>query len=198
MVHPAARLLVWGVAAVALQLIEGSPLYLLAAISLGSASLLSGPRLLRLLRRARWLLLAVGLLFSLSTPGVFLLPSLGVFGPTTDGLDLAATHLARLTAVLASLALLLEYTPSAAFVGALYGLLSPAASLGMDRERVAVRLMLVMSYAEAARGGDWRDWLEPAAPARSERIVLTAAPWRWHDGLLLAVALLTAAALVAA
>jgi energy-coupling factor transporter transmembrane protein EcfT len=198
MPHPAASLLVWGAAAVALQLLHATLLYVVAAVVLGLAIMLSGERLLRLLRRTRWLLLAIALLFSLSTPGLLVLPQLGVFSPTADGLQLAATHLTRLVAVLASLALLLEYTPPAAFVGALFGLLSPAAGLGLDRERVAVRLMLVMQYAEAARGGNWREWLDPAAPAGPERIALTRMPWRWHDGVLLAVALSAAAGLIAA
>jgi energy-coupling factor transporter transmembrane protein EcfT len=197
MPHPAARLLVWGAAAVAVQGLQGFALYFIGASLLGAAALLGAARLVRLLRRTRWLLLAIALLFGFSTPGVLLLPDIGALSPTTEGIDLAATHVVRLVAVLASLSLLLEVTPPEALVGAIYSLLVPASRLGLDPGRIAVRLMLVMHYVESARGG-WRDWLEPAAPEGPERVVLTRVSWRLSDGLLLAAALLAVAGLLAA
>lgn len=198
MPHPAARLLVWGAAAVAVQALQDLPLYVSATAAVALAALLSAARLLRLLRRTRWLLLAIALLFGFSTPGVLLAPDLGAFSPTADGLHLAATHLARLLAVLASLALLLELTPPEALVGALYAVLAPAARLGLDRSRIAVRLMLVMRYAESARAGAWREWLEPAVAEMPQRIVLTRVPWRRSDAATVAAALLALAGLLAA
>jgi energy-coupling factor transporter transmembrane protein EcfT len=197
MLHPAARLLVWGAAAVAVQVLQDLSLYLVAAASVGLAALSSAARLWRLLRRTRWLLLAIALLFGFGTPGVLLMPELGTFSPTWDGLHLAATRLARLVAVLASLALLLEHTSAASLVGALHGLLAPAARIGLDRGRIAVRLMLVLQYAESARAGAWREWLEPGAPQAPQRIVLTRTPWRRRDGVTIAVALLAIAGLLA-
>jgi energy-coupling factor transporter transmembrane protein EcfT len=198
MQHPAARLLVWGVVAVAVQLLDGKPLYLAASLFLGLAAFICATRLLRLLSRTRWLLLAVAVMFSFSTPGVLLLPDLGVLSPTTDGLDLAAIHLSKLLAVLSSLALLMALTPPPDFVSAIYGLLAPASRIGLDRGRIAVRLMLVMQYAESARGGAWREWLEPAVPDGPQRIVLADTPWRWRDSLAIGVALLALTSLLAA
>lgn len=198
MPNPAVRLLVWGGTAVAAQLLHGSLLYLLSALAVALALSFSRARLLRLLRRTRWLLLAIALLFSFATPGLLLLPEWGAVSPTVDGLILAGTHLARLITVVASLSLLLEYTPSDQFVGALYGLMAPASCVGVDRGRIAVRLMLVMHYVESARGGGWREWLEPSAPNGPECIVLTRTPWRWHDIVAVGVALLAVAGLLAA
>ncbi|MCK7502273.1 MAG: tRNA pseudouridine synthase A [Comamonadaceae bacterium] len=127
------------------------------------AAAFAAPRLLRLLRRTRWLLLALVVLFVWATPGVLLFLDLGSLSPTADGLSLAWAHGARLIVILASLALLLEFTPTDEFVGALYGLMRPLSFIAVDRARIAVRLMLVMQYVESPPAARWRDWLRPSA-----------------------------------
>jgi hypothetical protein len=88
---------------------------------------------------------------------------LGALSPTGEGLLLAAQHGARLVLVLGLLALLLQYTSSAQFVAGVFGLLKPFASWGLPRERMALRLMLVLEYAEERKGEgrleSWRQWL---------------------------------------
>jgi energy-coupling factor transporter transmembrane protein EcfT len=184
--HPAVRLLAWAAAAVAVQFAIGTPLVLFLLVALVAGLLYARGRSLRLLRRARWLLLAVVVLFALATPGVLLLPELGRWGPTDAGVELGAIHIARLLVVLTSLALLLELTPPPALVGALYDMMTPLATLGVDRARIAVRLMLVMHYAEDARQRGWRDWVAPAADEdRPERILIERLPLRAADRLAL-------------
>jgi len=183
MPHPAVRLLVWGATAVSAQLLNLVPLALFTLVIVALAVAFSAPRLLRLLRRTRWLLLALVVLFVWATPGVLLFPDLGTLSPTSDGLFLAWVHGARLIVILASLALLLEFTPTDEFVGALYGLMRPLAFLAVDRSRIAVRLMLVMQYVESPPAGRWRDWLQPSAhPTPPGRIVLKRMPLRMRDG----------------
>lgn len=63
-----------------------------------------------LLKRTRWLIVSLVLLFALATPGVYLLPMFGSLGPTEEGLRLGLEHFMRLLFVLASLAVLLEMT----------------------------------------------------------------------------------------
>jgi energy-coupling factor transport system permease protein len=112
-------------------------------------------------------LLTIGLLFACGTPGEALLPILGAASPTVAGLEMAAQHCARLALVLALLALLFQSTPPSQFVAGVFGLLKPFSPLGLSRERVALRLMLVLQYAEAQKGEgplrSWKqclDWLE--------------------------------------
>lgn len=78
---------------------------------------------------------------------------------------MAAQQCARLVLVLALLALLFQYTSPSEFVAGVFGLLKPFAVL--PRERVALRLMLVLQYAEEQKGEgrlrswkQWLDWLE--------------------------------------
>ena len=67
-------------------------------------------RSLRLVRRARFLLIVLVVLFAFFTPGEALVSALGQAGPTREGLMLAASHGVRLLSVLILVALLLETT----------------------------------------------------------------------------------------
>lgn len=169
MLHPTVRLILWGATVASTQLMPLPWLVAAAALCIPAAALLARSHFFLLLRRTRWLLLSIAILFALATPGLLLLPEMGSLGPTREGAMLAFTHLLRLTLVLALLAILLQFSPMENLVAGLYGLLWPLAWLGLERERVALRLLLVMRYVEQApRGGNWREWLEHAeAPAQT-------------------------------
>lgn len=193
--HPVVRLLAWGVTAVMAQLASGLPLACLFTVLVASSAALSLQRFWRLVRRTRWLLLALALLFAWGTPGVLLFPEFGEFSPSREGVVLAATHAARLLAVLASLALLLRFTPAEDFVGALHSLMRPLEGLGVDRGRIAVRLLLVIEYVESAQARSWREWLAPgAAGVERERVALTRVAFSARDGVALGLAFACAAA----
>ncbi len=114
-----------------------------------------------LLKRSRWLIASLVLLFALATPGVYILPALGGYGPTTEGLWLGMEHLMRLLFVLATLSVLLHLTGVEGLVAGLHGMILPLAWLGLDRSRLSVRLMLVLQYVEKSPPGrHWREWLE--------------------------------------
>jgi energy-coupling factor transporter transmembrane protein EcfT len=172
--HPAVRLLAWCAAAGAVQLLDGIPL---AGVMVGicSAALVaSAGRFRKLLRRSRWLLLAIAVLFAWSTPGVLMYPQIGAWSPTVDGAVLGSVHAARLVTLVAALALLLEATPKEELVGAIYGLMAPLAALGVRRTRMAVRLMLVIQYAEAMPASGWQAWLgrEGVKAPQQDRLLL--------------------------
>lgn len=161
MLHPTVRLIVWGAAAAFVQWLPATGLSLMCAAALAAGAWLAPQRLQLLLKRTRWLILSLVLLFAVATPGVYLLPSLGSFGPTEEGVRLGFEHLMRLVFVLATLAVLLQITGVEGLVAGLHGLMRPLAWLGLDRGRVAVRLMLVMHYVEQSPPGRrWREWLQ--------------------------------------
>jgi energy-coupling factor transporter transmembrane protein EcfT len=161
MLHPTVRLIVWGAAAAFVQWLPATGLSLMCAAALAAGAWLAPQRLQLLLKRTRWLILSLVLLFAVATPGVYLLPSLGSFGPTEEGVRLGFEHLMRLVFVLAALAVLLQITGVEGLVAGLHGLMRPLSWLGLDRGRVAVRLMLVMHYVEQSPPGRrWREWLQ--------------------------------------
>ena len=110
MLHPTVRLVTWGVAAALVQWLPPSGLLLACAAALAAGAWYAQRRLGLLLKRTRWLIVSLVLLFALATPGVYLLPMFGSLSPTEEGLRLGLEHFMRLLFVLASLAVLLEMT----------------------------------------------------------------------------------------
>lgn len=176
MLHPSVRLLLWGVAVTCVQWLDGVRL-LSAFTAVTLSTLVVAPRrFVRLLRRARWLLLSIALVFVFATPGELMFAALGSASPTFEGVWLAMSHVAKLVSLLALLALLLEFTPHDTMIAGLHGLFGPLAAVGFPRDRLALRLMLVLRYAEEFRlpgRNTWHNWLaamEHDAPSTSVQI----------------------------
>lgn len=169
--HPATLLLGWLAAAIALQWLPLPSLVVVALAIFPASGYFAKKRFGLLLRRARWLLLSVAILFALATPGTTLPEPLGNLGFTTEGCLGAATHVLRLTLLLALLALLLERQTISRLIGGLYLLLAPFART-LDRARIALRLLLVLEYVEAGdRPRHWRDWLDPPPSATEDAAI---------------------------
>jgi hypothetical protein len=164
MLHPASLLFVWIAAAVALQQASLAGLGEVTVVVAPAAFALARLRAWRMIRRSRWLLLSLAVLFVFATPGEYVSPIPGV---TREGLELAAEHILRLTLLLLLLSLLLERLDTARLMSGMYLLLAPAALVGFDRAKAVVRLMLVLEYVEGADGDiHWRDWLAPPVDAK--------------------------------
>lgn len=169
--HPASLLLAWLSLALALQWLSLPVLLMLGALVFPGAIWLAGARFSLLLRRARWLLLSVVVLFAFATPGSPLPAPADALGITFEGAQLAAAHVLRLTLLLGMLAILLERLGIPALIAGLYTLLAP---LGQNRRRgqMALRLLLVLEYVEQGRAArrdgtqaGWRYWLDPQSTA---------------------------------
>lgn len=128
----------------------GISLYL-GCSSLILAALVAAPSDLHLLvRRSRWLLVTILVMFGWLTPGT---PLAEIPGATQEGLLLAADYIARLFVALATLALLLKSLDPPRLVVGMRALLAPIEFLGFSRDRIAVRLALTLQEVEAARSG---------------------------------------------
>lgn len=163
MLHPATLLLTWVAGLLALPLLPLTALVPLAILLPAAAFAYAPKRTATLLRRARWLLVSIAVLFAVATPGLSAPAPLDRMGITLDGLTLAAEHLARLVALLATLAVLHEYLGSRGLVAGLHWLLGPLFLWPGLRERIVVRLMLVIDFVEeGVPAGGWRAWLGDA------------------------------------
>ena len=157
--HPAAQILAWGLLVVAMQAMALDMLLIAAGLTLLGAFAVSRRKFMQLVRRTRWILLSLLLIYAWSTPGQALLDGLGVFSPTREGLIDGTQQLTRLLAALAALAILLDRLHRQHLIAGLYTLFAPLQWLGLSRERFAVRLALTLHYAEVAmlRGkGGWQ------------------------------------------
>jgi energy-coupling factor transport system permease protein len=168
--HPAVQILVWLLLALLAQRLQSFALLILSGALIGIALKLSAVQLLRLLRRTRWILFSLLLIYAYTTPGAAVWTALGAASPTREGLLDGLLQLGRLLSVLSGLAILLELLPQAKLISGLYALFYPLQWFGLSRERIAVRLALTLEYAESAMSDTAKDWrttinvaLRPAA-----------------------------------
>ncbi|MDH2916670.1 MAG: CbiQ family ECF transporter T component [Gallionella sp.] len=159
MPHPAVQILVWVLLALLVQRLQGITLLVMCIVLLSLALKLFAVQMLSLLRRTRWIVLSLLLIYAYTTPGIALFSQLGMLSPTWEGLSDGTTQLGRLLSVLAGLAILLALLSQAQLISGLYSLMYPLRWLGLSRERFAVRLALTLENAESAMrdtAGDWR------------------------------------------
>ena len=184
--HPATLLSLWGGFAILTQSLGLPWLGWIALVAVPLSFFYAGKHALLLVRRARWLLLSVVLLFLFGTPGERLPGAIGALGATYDGLIAATEQLLRLVLLLVTLAWLHLSVGSSGLVGGLHWLLSPLAAWSDYRERIVVRLLLVLENVENDLRASWREWLSLAPDDGPDHVMLKVEPVRWPDWLVLA------------
>lgn len=201
--HPATRILLFVICAVALQWLHHAALTGLSAALIVLLARLRVREFAVLMRRARFLLFSLATIYAFATPGENFLPAWGAMSPTVEGIQSGALQAWRLAVLLAALALLLGTTTREKLLAGLYVLLRPFKFLGVDAERIAVRLWLTLHYAEGAarpKGAAWlpsmRQALEPG-PVAASVVTLEAARLGWPDVVTLLAALGLAVGMVA-
>ncbi|AOF80748.1 hypothetical protein BSY238_731 [Methyloversatilis sp. RAC08] len=194
--HAATLLALWLVWLLAGQ-VAGSPWHeLWSGMSIACALLLAARPFLRLVRRLRWLLLAILLTFALATPGRLLVPDFPA-GPSIEGLLAALSAMSKLIGMAAAVAILLDRMTPARLTGAIHRLVHPLSADHPAPGSFALRLQLVLHEVDHRMPGrNWRSWLEEGdsgtslpveacAPlAALDRVVLAAAAcllalWHW-------------------
>jgi energy-coupling factor transport system permease protein len=194
MPHPTVLIFLWVCLTIAMQSLQVVALLFTGVPLLIAAYALSAARLFILLRRTRWIMLSLLLIYAYATPGVAVWGQLAQFSPTHEGLIDGLLQLCRLAFALAGLAILLGLLSQPQLIGGLYTLAYPLRYLGLSRERIAVRLALTLHYAESAMldtATDWRASIEQMlAPAeiKQDSIELHTTPFTLRDGLLLIMA----------
>ncbi len=156
--HPATQILTWCILVASIQVLHLGILLAPAGLVLLCAFAISRHKFIQLLRRTRWIMLSLLLIYAYSTPGQALSDALGMFSPSREGLTDGALQLSRLLAALAGLAILLERLHRQQLIAGLYTLFAPLQWLGLSRERFAVRLALTLHYAEAAMLRETHSW----------------------------------------
>jgi energy-coupling factor transporter transmembrane protein EcfT len=103
---------------------------------------------LKLLKRVRYILLCLLIVYAFNTPGEYLPGWYFSVTPTYEGIAAGAEQALRLSLVLAGVAMLLVTTSRDQLVAGLYYLALPLRLFGLDHERFAVRLWLTLYYVE--------------------------------------------------
>lgn len=186
-VHPATRIFLCLCLLLVVPTLPAPALHGLALLALLSLPWLALAR--RYLWRTRWLLLMLLLILPWSTPGLYLWPH--VWSPTREGALLALQQVQRCLLVLTALALALQGLDGAGRLRAFLGCLWPLARLGLPVERLAVRLVLTLTWLEQQPARrTWNQWLaawhevvEQSLPPQTIEIEL--GRWHWQDALLM-------------
>lgn len=154
--HPLIRVVCFLVFSASLAFGNGMDL-LCGGLLLAAAYLSTSPRLLlpavRMVSRLRWFLLSILIVYGWFTPGQPLLGAesarFAELWPSREGMEAGLLRAALLMAIVAGANLLLRTTSREQLLLAVYSMARPLALCGVSRERLAVRMVLVI---EAVRG----------------------------------------------
>ena len=103
----------------------------------------------RMLRRIRWLLLILLIIYAYSTPGEYLKYLPITLSPSYEGIRSGLLQAAKIITVIAVLSMLLSTTTKDVLIGGIYQLLRPFAIFNIDAKKIAVRTWLTMYYVES-------------------------------------------------
>lgn len=188
--HPTLRIALYVLSALALPGLSFLGLAITAALVLVMFHRhLAGAR--RLLWRARWLFLLLGIGYAYSLPGPTGVPALGEFSPSLPGLWLGATQMLRLFLLLWLLDGLVISMGESRLMAGLHGVFSLFGWLGFPVERTTVRLGLTLQAMEGNLGR--KRGLREALAGLNETALGTThfeihpTPWRVSDSVLLIV-----------
>jgi|SRR3989338_7135320 len=151
--HPLIRIICLIAFAILLQLALWPVLGTAGALLLMALAWRGASTFYVLMRRARWLLLSILLIYAYATPGEFLPGLADHLAPTYEGLQAGLTQMGRLTAMLAALSVLLASSSRQDIMVGVYLLLQPLRPLGIAPERFAARLWLTLHYVETIPPG---------------------------------------------
>lgn len=198
--HPAARILLYLISALALPGLSFFGLSLLAMITFLALRGRLVPAL-RLSWKARWLFLILLLGYAYNLPGQALAPGLGALSPSLPGIRAGVLQMFRLLLLLWLLHGLVISLGNARLISGLYVIFNGFGPLGFPAERAAVRVGLTLQAMEEARLAapkTLRDALcLPQGPDLGGATVLPVQrmPWRWRDTLMLVAATLSSVGL---
>lgn len=201
--HPASLILIWLGFALCIPWLRVTDLAAIAGLLLMPMLFGRSPEYLKLLRRTRWLLLSLFMIYAFATPGATLVPAFGSYSPSREGVWSGGIQALRLVTLLAGLALLLTTFSRERFLAGLYHLLRPITLLGVNVDRAAARIWLTLHYAEqkeAGRPGDWGEKFrlasEGAGDGEGQTVSFDVRHFCWPDYLALALGALMLGLLV--
>ncbi|VAW84918.1 hypothetical protein MNBD_GAMMA16-1579 [hydrothermal vent metagenome] len=153
-IHPVIRLTTLIVFAISVSLgqvgdVAAAVLILFCLYLILGFSYLSGVS--KLLRRMKWFFISITVLYLWFTPGEAIFstgPAWSTWWPTIEGLQQALHRVTALIIIIAAVSLLLKTTSRTQLLTAIYSLAYPFQYLGLSRERLAIRMTLVLGLVD--------------------------------------------------
>lgn len=179
--HSGTLILLWLAGVTLIQVASSELLLVLTLVLALAAARYCAARSVRLLRRIRFLILAIVVLFAGFTPGEALVASWPELSPSREGMMLAFEHATRILSVVLCVSILMQALPNSRLVGGLYALLRPFEMIGFPADRVAVRTLLVLNYVNAEVVTDWRAWLRDEGESMLAPILIVRETLGWIE-----------------
>ena len=161
-IHPAVLVTAGFFCIALIQVLQSVWLALGVLVCVAGATSLAWIKFQTVIRRLRFIVIAIVLLFAWQTPGTLVFPVLQGWSPTYDGLRLALEPLGRLLASVGVVSIMLARVGVGDWMSSLYVMASPLRVLGFAPERFAVRLRLVLEYVES-RELNWKTCVAAAS-----------------------------------
>ncbi len=148
------QLLSFFMLAVIVNLLNIKALVLMLMFLIAILSLNRNRQFLRSMKRFKWFLLVLIVIFSFNTPGEHLAEWPFSISPTYEGMIAGFTQTLRIASMLAALSLILDLNSRQQIISGFYFIFSPLKYLGLEVERFAARLWLTLHYVELQRDHD--------------------------------------------
>jgi len=97
-----------------------------------------------MLRRMRWLFASILVTYLWFTPGTPLIPLMGEYSPAIQGATEGLLRVVTLSMIVVQVGFLLQTTSREELVGAIRWLAAPLQIMGLDRDRLALRMVLIL------------------------------------------------------
>lgn len=192
--HSGLLVFLWLVVVAGLQFLDVGPLTVALCASAALGAAYAPARSARLVKRVRFIVLAIVILFAGFTPGEALLIDWPRLSPSREGVLLAYEHAARVVVVVLLVSLMLERLPPQRLISAIHALMRPFAALGLSADRIAVRTLLVLRFVEAEKPPKWQEWIRDDSNDLHDAIEIEREPLRGRD--CFAICLLVLVALI--
>lgn len=103
---------------------------------------------LKMLKRIKWLVMFMMIIYAYSIPGEYLPFWLVETRPTYEGLMMGVAQGLKIVTMLAGLAMLLGSSPPSTLIGGIYQAILPMRRLGLNFNQFTARLWLTLHYVE--------------------------------------------------
>lgn len=194
--HPVVKILYFLLTLLLVSFLSSLLLWIFCALLVMCAVKLNFKKFLRVIKRTKWLLISILIIYAFTTPGEYIQQFPADFAPTYEGSNLGLLQVAKLLIALAALNLLFATSSIESLMAGLYMLLSPLKLFGLNIERFTARLMLTLDYVEELIAENNQkfnfhqlDKIDSISETDNieKKIVLVLPFFRWIDKLLLVI-----------
>ena len=199
--HPLVKILLFIFILLLMSYISDFFLWMTCTFLCVDALLLDFVGFLKTLRRLKWLLVSIFLVYGLSTPGEYVPHMPEIIALTKEGCFYGLAQISRLLIAVATLSILFATSTITQLMSGLHMLLSPLSLFGLDTNRFTARLMLTLDYVEEFVANEkfkfsfdqLDNMLAGTNLSHKERLItLENLPFKWTDKLILLILLSSA------